>query len=235
MYKAFYLPIREHQPKHKKWLSIFLFLILAFLCAPYLKSQPSMSLSVEKIRQLEGSSTGNVQKRYRAWANLIEALKGKPVDVQLTKVNDFFNQFHYESDMESRGVEDYWKSPEEFINDGGGDCEDYALIKYFTLIILGVPTDKLRITYVISTELKQAHMVLAYYDQPEAEPIILDSLESKILKASLRQDLKPIYSFNGNGLWIAKKREQDKLLGKPSNLSKWNELLNRMQLQGEKP
>lgn len=235
MYKAFYLPIREHQPKHRKWLSVVIFLILAFLYIPYLKSQHSVSLSVERIRQLEASSTGNVQKRFRAWANLIEALKGKPVDVQLTKVNDFFNQFQYESDMVSRGVEDYWKSPDEFIKDGGGDCEDYALIKYFTLIILGVPTDKLRITYVISLELKQAHMVLAYYDEPEAEPLILDSLESKILKASLRKDLKPIYSFNGNGLWIAKEREQDKLLGKPSNLSKWNELLNRMQLQGEKP
>ena len=50
---------------------------------------------------------------------------------------------------------------------------------------------------MLFTQLKQAHMVLAYYPSPEAEPLILDSLESKILKASLSPDLKPIYSLNG--------------------------------------
>lgn len=233
MYKVFCLLIKRHQEKNKIWFFRTIVILFAFLSVSMITAQPLVTVSLERIHQLEINSSGNIQKRYRAWGKLIDSLRNQPIEVQLTKVNDFFNQFQYESDMEARGVEDYWKSPEEFIEDGGGDCEDYALIKYFTLIVLGVPTERLRITYVISTSLKQAHMVLAYYATPEAEPLILDSLDSKILKASLRPDLKPVYSFNGEGLWMAKERGQNLSLGKPSSLSKWNDLLKRMQQQGD--
>lgn len=191
--------------------------------------QASITLNIEKIQRLAQSSQGDIQKRFRAWGKLIDSLQNQSVDVQLEKVNSFFNQFRFQSDKESRGVEDYWKSPEEFIIDGGGDCEDYAIIKYFTLVTLGIPTEKLRITYVTSLKLNQAHMVLSYYSTPEAEPLILDSLESKILKASQRKDLKPVYSFNGDGLWLAKQRGQNALMGQPNSLGKWDELIKRMQ------
>lgn len=197
-------------------------------------TQASSAISIEKIQQLEQKSHGDVQKRYHAWVKLMEFLKNKPIDVQLEQVNSFFNQFKYQTDIESRGIENYWKTPEEFMTDGGGDCKGYSIIKYFTLISLGVPQEKLRITYVIYLTLKQAHMVVSYYPSPEAEPLILDNLESKILKASKRPDLKPVYSFNGDGLWLEKERGQ-RSIGKSKNLGKWNDLMNRMDKQGEKP
>ena len=40
---------------------------------------------------------------------------------------------------------DYWATPIEFMGTGAGDCEDYAIAKYFSLINLGIPEDKLRI------------------------------------------------------------------------------------------
>ena len=46
---------------------------------------------------------------------------------------------------------------------GEGDCEDFAIAKYFTARTLGVPDNKLRITYVyIKRRWKpnEAHMVL---------------------------------------------------------------------------
>lgn len=208
-------------------LVITLFFALFYVVGTSMEAAPS--LSIDKIQQMEQNSTGDVQKRFKAWRTLIVSLENKPVTQQLEKVNSFFNLFHYETDLASHGVEDYWESPDEFIKEGGGDCEDYAIIKYFTLVMLGVPSDKLRITYVSSLTLNQAHMVLSYYATPEAEPLILDSLENKILKASLRPDLKPVYSFNGDGLWLARQRGQPSLVGQSTSLGQWDDVLKRMQ------
>jgi predicted transglutaminase-like cysteine proteinase len=212
-------------------ISIF----LAFFYIIAASIQVSYSISLERIHALEQISHGDIQKRFKSWRKLIETLKNKSVDVQLDQVNTFFNQFSYQSDLETKGVKNYWKTPEEFIIDGGGDCKDYVIIKYFTLLSLGLPTEKLRLTYVTSLSLKQAHMVLSYYPSPDEEPLILDSLDNKILKASKRPDLKPVYSFNGAGLWLATQHHQSTLIGQPNNLSKWDELTKRMQLQGDKP
>lgn len=32
-----------------------------------------------------------------------------------------------------------WKTPKEFLIDGEGVCEDFAIAKYFTLLELGIP------------------------------------------------------------------------------------------------
>lgn len=229
MFKEFWLRLKKLQIKHKKGPGILFLICLAFVVVPNSVTQASTSITIDKIHQMEQKSQGDIKKRFKAWANLITSLQKKSIDVQLEKVNSFFNQFNFESDQQSQGVEDYWKSPDEFIIDGGGDCEDYAIIKYFTLITLGVPTEQLRITYVTSSKLKQAHMVLSYYSSPEAEPLILDSLENKIMIASKRTDLKPIYSFNGDGLWLAKQRGQSSFMGQSNGLGKWDELLKRMQ------
>lgn len=229
MYKEYWLRSKHHHKKlnnKKPGILILICLVVFYLSGP--STQASSSINVEKIQQLEQNYKGDVQKRFKAWAKLIVSLKNKTVNEQLEGVNSFFNQFNYQSDMQVRGIEDYWKSPEEFIIDGGGDCEDFAIIKYFTLITLGIPAEKLRITYVTSQKLNQAHMVLSFYPSPEAEPLILDSLETRILKASQRPDLKPVYSFNGEGLWLAKQRGQSSLLGQPNSLSKWDELMKRM-------
>lgn len=183
---------------------------------------------MEQIHLLAQMHQGEQKKRFIAWEQLIKRLQNQPIDEQLAEVNLFFNLFPYQSDLESRQVDDYWKSPEEFLRDGGGDCEDYAIIKYFTLVTLGIPKKRLRITYVTSVKLNQAHMVLSYYPSPEAEPLILDNLESNILKASMRPDLKPVYSFNGDGLWLAKQQGADDFMGQPGSLGKWDELMQRM-------
>lgn len=229
MFREYWLHLKKLLIRHNKRPGIFLLICLAFTVFPTPVMQASTSITIDKIHQMEQKSQGDIKKRFRAWVNLITSLQNKPAEVQLEKVNSFFNQFHFETDEQSKGIEDYWKSPDEFIIDGGGDCEDYAIIKYFTLITLGVPTERLRITYVTSLKLQQAHMVLSYYSSPEAEPLILDSLESKIMKASKRTDLKPIYSFNGEGLWLAKQRGQSSYMGQPNGLGKWDELLKRMQ------
>lgn len=87
---------------------------------------------------------------------------------------------------------------------GAGDCEDYVIAKYFTLKQLGIPTDKLYFTYVKALKYNQAHMVLSYYETPKSIPLILDNINGKIKIATQRTDLLPVYSFNGDSLYLAK-------------------------------
>lgn len=231
MFKVYWLRSKRYPKKSGRNLrsGIIALVCLAFLYVSDFSIQASPSINIEKMQQMAQSSRGDIQKRYKAWIKLIDSLRNKPVNVQLEKVNSFFNLFRYQTSAESHGITDNWKTPGEFVADGGGDCKGYAIIKYFTLLYLGVSKDKLRLSYVIYLTQNQAHMVLSYYPSPEVEPLILDNLNGEILRASKRPDLKPVYSFNAEGLWLAKQRGQSSLIGKPSSLSKWNDLMNRMQ------
>ena len=110
-----------------------------------------------------------------------------------------------------------------------GDCEDYAIAKYFSLIKLGIPDSKLRITYVsyskTNSNYDQAHMVLSYYHQAGGEPVILDNINKTLQPGSKRTDLKPVYSFNATGLWQAKTKGETR--AGDNNLKSWVDLMNR--------
>jgi hypothetical protein len=71
-------------------------------------------------------------------------------------------------------------------------------------------------------------MVLTYYSSPVAEPLILDNLNTNILAASRRTDLLPVYTFNGDGLWLAKQRGKGKFVGDSNRMKRWNSLKSRM-------
>ena len=94
-----------------------------------------------------------------------------------------------------------------------------------TLKELGVPVDKLRITYVRALKLNESHMVLAYYPTPDADPLILDNLTGDIRPASQRTDLEPVYSFNDDDLWTASGTERK---GGATQVRLWRDLLEKM-------
>ena len=144
---------------------------------------------------------------------------------KLERVNDFFNATPYFTDQEIWGVSDYWETRLEFIGKDKGDCEDFVIAKYFTLKELGVPTTKLYMTYVKSTKFQVAHMVLTYYEKPNAVPLVLDNYNYKILPASLREDLIPVYSFSGDDLFYAKQVQLGKMLPAATKQKRaWDEL-----------
>ncbi len=118
----------------------------------------------------------------------------------LGTVNGFFNRLPYIEDRVHWRVVDYWATPAEFLGSSGGDCEDYAIAKYFMLKELGVPVSRLRMVYARTWKSNVAHMVLAYYAAPGADPLILDSLQGGIERASDRPDLIPVYTFNDDDL-----------------------------------
>lgn len=151
----------------------------------------------------------------------------------LQRINQYFNKhIRFVSDSEHWNKEDYWATPLESLGSNGGDCEDFVVAKYFSLIQAGIEEHKLRIMYVKALKLNQAHMVLAYYASPKAEPLILDNLIPQIKKASQRRDLSPVYSFNGAGLWLERMRGSSIKVGDASGLDMWVDVLQRMDEQG---
>jgi len=180
---------------------------------------------VDKAEQKCGKEA---RKRLVAW----EALLSKDIDSDMKKlkrVNDFFNKMiFFVNDIELYAVKDYWATPVEFLCHGAGDCEDYAIAKFFSLKTLGVEEGKLRMAYVKSLTYNEMHMVMAYYSTPSAEPLILCNQIDEIKPASQRKDLMPIFTFNVTGLWLAHERGQGKLAGKSSRLTAWTDLQQRM-------
>ena len=152
---------------------------------------------------------------------------------RLKTINRFFNKrVEYEDDRDVWGVIDYWASPLEALNKGSGDCEDYAIGKYFSLMAAGVSGAKMRLVYVRADVggAVLAHMVLAYYPEPNAEPLILDNLISDIRPASRRPDLAPVFSFNAEGLWQG---VGSTTAGDPvARLSRWRDVLTRTRAEG---
>ncbi|XHY22580.1 transglutaminase-like cysteine peptidase [Vibrio sp. TBRI6] len=187
---------------------------------------------VDSVRKTYGDRAG---RRVETWRREMSQYASLPERQKLTKVNSFFNQLNFVDDINLWGKNDYWATPLEFLGSNAGDCEDFTIAKYFSLLELGVSDKKLRLVYVKAIELNQFHMVLAYYSTPSAEPVLLDNINPEIKRASTRRDLLPIYSFNGKNLWLMKSKN-GQLAGKSSRLSLWNDLRAREKsLQLNKP
>ncbi len=185
---------------------------------------------MEAVREEYGRGAEN---RLRLWQELIHDNLDKSPGEKLRLVNEFFNSARFVDDRELWGVRDYWATPVEFLSLHAGDCEDFTIAKYFTLREMGVDSDKMRMTYVKAIELDQAHMVLAYYQTPSSDPLILDNLISSIRPASERQDLVPVYSFNGDNLWLSRTRNEQVKAGEPGQIGHWRGVLRRMERESD--
>ena len=171
------------------------------------------------------------QQRLQNWQRLHGLAINAPIDRKLHLVNSFFNRAEFVSDQSHWGEEDYWATPVELLTTNGGDCEAFSIAKYLTLRAMGVPDEQLRIVYVKALELNQAHMVLAWYKTPDAEPLVLDNLINHIKPASQRPDLEPVYSFNGEGLWLNQQSGVRKRVGDAEKLEHWRKLNERLEQQ----
>ncbi|WP_204205739.1 transglutaminase-like cysteine peptidase [Thiomicrospira aerophila] len=168
----------------------------------------------------------------QAWQQLVTELNGLSDVQKLQRVNAFFHQnVRYRTDQQLYGMEDYWATPLETLGHGLGDCEDYAIAKYITLRKAGLTDQQLRLIYVRANVRGrvEAHMVLGYYATPNAEPLILDSLIPRILPASQRTDLTPVFSFNAQGLWAGNQRSAS---SPTARLSRWRSVLDRLAAEG---
>ena len=180
------------------------------------------------------------EQKFRDWQKLTsDTEKIDDQDQQIKKVNEFWNRrLQFMEDKDAWGESDYWATPMESLGHGKGDCEDFAIAKYFTLLSAGMDVSQLRLIYVkakmggSASNITQAHMVLAFYSDPEAEPQILDNLLSDIRPASRRPDLTPVFSFNGQGIWGGVSASNPTSSTSTKRLSRWEELLARAHTEG---
>lgn len=196
----------------------------------------ALAWEVERLLQLAGRQGAQTVALAQALTDMIHQMTRQDDETRLQSINQFFNRrLLFREDIETWGQIDYWASPLEFLEKGQGDCEDYAIGKYFSLIASGVPQTRLRLVYVKAifggqATVQQAHMVLAYYPNSGADPLILDNLIGDIRPASKRPDLIPVFSFNSDGLWQG---TQGPGAGDAvARLSRWREVLVKAREQG---
>lgn len=211
-----------------------------FLAAVVLTAIPvahfaSPLVSDEMLNRLRTVYSDEAYRRGIAINRLIDDLRARDSITQLREINRFFNQFEYQTDQAQWGEADYWATPFEFVGRQRGDCEDFVIAKYFALRKLGVPDERLYLTYVKALKQNVAHMVLSYFETPTSEPLILDNYNPKIEPASARQDLLPVYSFNAESLFLSNASAG---LGRslPNDRvrnSKWQKLLGEMGESGK--
>ncbi|RQW65042.1 transglutaminase-like cysteine peptidase [Vibrio viridaestus] len=210
--------------KGLRWLFIVIGILALTIVSETLEALNTQEQRwVDAVTKTYGSKAG---RRVEAWREALDKYKSLPTELKLQRVNQFMNQMRWVSDEKLWGKNDYWATPLEFLGAGAGDCEDFTISKYFSLLEIGIPDSKLRLIYVKAITYNQFHMVLAYYESPSSEPLILDNINPDIERAGRRKDLLPIYSFNGQNLWLMKSKN-GQLAGDSSRLSLWNDLRDR--------
>jgi predicted transglutaminase-like cysteine proteinase len=169
------------------------------------------------------------------WQSLLESSRKLPEAEKLKRLNDFFNRnIVFGEDVSIWNQSDYWATPIETIGRGQGDCEDFAIVKYYSLKLAGIPVNKMRLIYVKAQQGggQRAHMVLAYYASPSTEPVVLDNLDPVIKPASKRPDLVPVFSFNSQGIYAGVAGNAAASTGGTSKLSRWEDLMQRARAEG---
>jgi predicted transglutaminase-like cysteine proteinase len=207
-------------------------MISYIIVTTFLLANVPVHLSIQQLIKIEKKYGPKAKQRVLLWDQMLQSAKGKNTLEKLKIVNDFFNKVPYKRDIDHWKAKDYWASPFEFLGTGAGDCEDYAIAKYFALRELGVPDESLKITYVKlarkGTRYEEAHMVLNYYHKPNQPPVVLDNINKRLMLATNRTDLTPVYSFNAVGLWKAQNKGKEEVNMGSNNLKNWKSMMERI-------
>lgn len=223
---------------HSPWQCVRHGLLLLALCLIPLPCAHA-DIDFSHMHTLAGQRYGaRAQQTVNALHALLEQIKQASDIEKLNKINGFINHHIriFDDDINIWGKSDYWATPLEALGREAGDCEDYSIAKYLLLRNLGIANDKLRLIYVRAqiggpqSRIFQAHMVLGYYAEPNAEPLILDNLIGEVRIASRRTDLRPIFSFNSDGLWV--NGSSGSKGDSAAHLSRWRNLLERAKSEG---
>lgn len=175
-----------------------------------------------------------ISLRLLKYIELKQKAENFPLEKKLNYVNSFYNKILPVDDSRKYSSDDYWATPKEFIIEGRGDCEDYAISKYFTLLELDIPKDKLFLAVVKVKGATNYHMVLSYLENKNSMPLILDNLSFRVLPFNKRTDLIPKFIFNEKEAFLLKNKKIHKKVkidwGKED---KWANLLKRVYKENE--
>ncbi len=170
-----------------------------------------------------------IENRLNKYKELKIQIKDYELLKKLSHVNSFINKILPAHDISTQASLDYWATPKEFLLQGHGDCEDYVIAKYFTLVELGIPKEKLYFAVVDIKGEKTSHMILLYLETKESTPLVLDNLSSVVIPLTKRTKLIPKFAFNE----IDSYRFSHEKFTQNVNINwgkdnKWEKLLNRV-------
>ena len=183
-------------------------------------------LMAEANHQINHTHDKQTNQRFTDWENLLHHSLGEPEVEKIRRVNDFFNRMNWVSDKQLWNKKDYWATPIESLIQNAGDCEDFSIAKYFTLLAMDIPQERLRIYYVKLPD-HQHHMVMAYYPSSKSNPIILDNINKQLLTQKQRSDLTFLFSFNSEFLWIS--NDETIKLSDDNALKHWANMMSRIE------
>ena len=161
--------------------------------------QKIISLAPAQIQQFSRLNDEQNLQSAAAWQELVQKIADSPARQKLFAINRFFNRWPYRQDQDIWQRNDYWATPLEFLRHSG-DCEDYAICKYFALRYLGFKADQLRIVVLRDTIRSITHAVLAVYLNDDI--LILDNLSNPVFSHRRYQHYVPQYSVNEHHRWI---------------------------------
>jgi predicted transglutaminase-like cysteine proteinase len=134
------------------------------------------------------------------WSRAVEQLRGEADTRLLDATNRFVNRARYVADAPGYAGGDVWATPAELFS-RGGDCEDFALAKFFLLRELGIPDTRMRIAILAPTGSQESHAVLLV--ETESGTVVLDNLRPRPYRLDGALLARTIFAFNGHTWWIA--------------------------------
>lgn len=114
--------------------------IISLILISFLTLQAkNITLSQEEYENiLKSTNASQISARLVKYKRLLDKAKDFNTIKKLSYTNSFYNKILPVNDDTKYKVDDYWATPKEFLIEGRGDCEDYAIAKYFTLLSLGI-------------------------------------------------------------------------------------------------
>lgn len=186
-------------------LKVFIFLNIFLQITLFANSLYNQNI----LKKIENKYGGETLNRFLLLKEIIAKNKNKSDIEKIEVINSFFNKVRYVSDKTVWKKKDYWATPYEFLSKDKGDSEDFVFAKYFTLVKeLGIDSNKLYFSYVKSLKKNVSYMVLTYYENKKSIPFIIDAINYRVLKASKRRDIVPIYSFSAKSAGLGAKNSQ---------------------------
>lgn len=172
--------------------SIFLIFLITYTLNAY-----EFKLNNKDIKYINKSVKKSfIVNRLKQYQTLKEKVKDYTLIRKLSHVNTFVNRILPAQDLAKNSSIDYWATPKEFLIQGHGDCEDYAITKYFTLLELGIPKEKMYFAVVDVKGQRNSHMVLLYTEDKNKTPLVLDNLSFRVIEFNKRPKLIPKFAFN---------------------------------------
>lgn len=157
------------------------------------------SASLQALSSCEQNPALCPSKEIERWSKLVNDLRLQNKLRQIITVNRWFNRLPYKHDEYAYDTLDYWADTEELLLKRG-DCEDYALSKYYTLRRLGFTPEELKIAVVYDNITYTNHAVLMVYTNGTRYMLDINADDTRADKMDYRY--QTIYTFNEKTAWF---------------------------------